>query len=95
MTTPDLPPLPEPFVPLYGDERRKWADQMRDYAAAAVLAEQKKSEAIEASYKSSYEMAVARGVLAKKFMTTSAAMRFETEWAAARAAIRSEQEQQP
>ena len=43
MTTPDLPPLPDPFVPLYGDERRKWADQMRAYgdarAAAAVLAE--------------------------------------------------------
>jgi hypothetical protein len=42
MTTPDLPPLPEPFVPLYGDERRKWIDQMHAYAAAAVLAERER-----------------------------------------------------
>ena len=52
MTTPDLPPLPEPFVPLYGDERHKWADQMRayakDHAAAAVLAEREKSGAMQA-----------------------------------------------
>ncbi len=53
MTTPDLPPLPEPFMPLYSHERRKWADQMRAYgdarAAAAVLAEREKSEAMRAA----------------------------------------------
>lgn len=43
---PDMPPLPEPFVPLYGDERHKWEDQMRAYATTAVLAEQKKWEQV-------------------------------------------------
>jgi ribosomal protein L34E len=51
MNTPDLPPLPEPMydarVPRpYGQSYS--ATQMRTYAAAAVLAEQAKSEAMRA-----------------------------------------------
>jgi len=45
MNTPDLPPLPEPFVPLYGDERRKWADQMRAYGDARAAAERERMNA--------------------------------------------------
>ena len=56
MTTPDMPPLPKlsllcRFMPddyRYGDVFGFTADQMRAYAAAAVLAEQKKAERLRA-----------------------------------------------
>jgi len=86
---PELPHLPFAVFDEFG---KSADDRVNDYgfhcmeqgAWAAERVEQEKSAAL----RTSYEMAVARGVLARKFMTPSSAIQFEAEWKVARAAIR-------
>jgi galactokinase len=94
MNTPDLPPLPEPMYDARGPRpygQSYSATQMRAYAAAAVLAEQAKSDAMRA--------AAEQALAALTYQGTMGPTRRQRRHAAIeslRAAIRAEpKEQQP